>query len=276
MRITLEWKDARLGWKLLALCALIILALPWLTGIKKEGIGAVTALLLLLNSAAIFRGKELDTQDFFLYALPVSRTRILASKYAWVLLCTLALMIVCFYSWGTVRGEPQAPSPQEILPPDAVTIGAPPPQTGETQALNPYWILTMLFLPALVPVVLSLYFRSSQITTLVVSLIATLLWGFVALLLFPYIRLPLIDASTYHNLYRTHVFTPFGGGWIDYALILLGVVAWSFYVFCRTSLIEKSHNKSALLGIEFVLLFAWFAYVILGANLMDLWYLLFG
>jgi ABC-type transport system involved in multi-copper enzyme maturation permease subunit len=250
MKKTLEWKDARLGWKLLALCALIILALPWLTGISKEGIGAVTGLLLLLNSAAIFRAKELDTQDFFLYALPVSRAKILASKYAWVILCILALMILCFYSWGTVHGETQAP--------------------------NPYWILPMLFLPALVPVVLSLYFRSSQITTLVVSLIATLLWGFVALLLFPYIRLPLIDPSTYHDFYGTHVFTLFGRGWIDYVLILLGLVGWSFYVFCRTRLTEKSHSRSTLLGIEFVVLFAWFAYVILGANLRDIWYLLFG
>jgi len=58
--------------------------------------------------------------------------------------------------------------------------------------------------------------------------------------------------------------------------MLAALVAWNFYLFCRTDITEKPLGRSALLGTEFIFVFAWLAYIIGGANLWDLWYLLFG
>lgn len=253
MNKTLAWKDVRLGWKMLLLCVVIILAFPLITDIEKEQkqvMILVAGLLLLLNSSAIFRSKELDTRDFFLYALPVQRVRIVDSKQWWIVVSMLIVMLACVVSWEIIDKRDEFP--------------------------DPYWSLPILFLPAIVPIVLILYFRSSQISTLVVSFVATLLWFLVAVALCPFMRLTFMDVSTYADDKAEELISAiWSKGLIDYTLILLALIFWSLYLFCRTDLTEKPHSKSALLGIEFIFLFAWFAYVILGANIGDIWYLLF-
>ena len=249
----LAWKDVRLAWKLLILCALILIAMAFLHEIAKLQIWALAAFLLVINSTALFRIQELDTQDFFIYFQPVSRVRILASKLAWAAISTVFIALVCLAAWHIMNWQ------QAKLP-----------WTREETLFIPYALLPMLFLPALGPLILVLYFRSSHITAAFVSCIAMLVWGTVVLFLCTFFRLALEEREI-EGIAAAGLL-----GWVELLGILCALVVWNFYLFCRTDITEKPLGRSALLGIEFIFVFAWLAYFIGGANLWDLWYLLFG
>ena len=138
-------------------------------------------------------------------------------------------------------------------------------------ALFPFALLPILFLAALAPLVTVLYFRSSQITTIIISCIAVIVWGIVVFLLCPFVRLSLVG-----DVIGQSDITIGSAGWLEFVGMLIALVAWNFYLFCRTDITEKPIRRSALLGIEFIFVFGWLAYVIGGTNLWDLWYLLFG
>lgn len=252
MKKTLAWKDLQLGWKLLVLCALVIIVRPLLSEISKGDIWAAALFLLLINSIALFRIQEMDTQDFFLYFQPISRARILASKLLWVMASTLVIITLCVVAWHIIDFQ----------------HGKMPWPPGQT-AFSPYGLLPVLFLPALAPLVVILYFRSSHITAAFAACIATMAWGIVAIFLCPFIRFSLLAEQ------GEPVATGLSG-WLEFVGILAALIAWNFHLFCRTDITEKSLGRSALLGIEFIIVFAWFAYVIGGTSLWDLWYLLFG
>jgi hypothetical protein len=252
MKITLAWKDARLAWKSLIPCALILVTLPLVFEISKIQIWLVAGFLLIINSTALFRMQELDMQDFFLYFEPISRARILASKLFWVMVSTLAIMILCVVAWHTIDFQ----------------HGKTPWPPGETP-FSPYGLLPVLFLPALAPPVMILYFRSSHITAAFLSCIATFAWAFVAILMCPFIRFSLLAEEGGRF--------PVGfSGWPEFVGMLVALVACNFYLFCRTDITEKSLGRSAWLGLEFMIVSAWLVYFIGGTNLWDLWYILFG
>lgn len=251
MNKALIWKEVRLGWKLLVLSAVVLIAIPFIFEISQFWLWIMAAFLLVMNSTALFRVQELDTQDFFLYFQPVSRARILASKLAWAAISTVCIALVCLAAWHIINWQQ-----------------AKMPWVKQERLFIPYALLPVLLVPALGPLVLVLYFRSSQITAAIISCIAMFLWGIVVLLLCPFVR-PALAGESY-------IVAGYYHGWPEFVGMLAALVAWNFYLFCRTDITEKPLGRSALLGIEFIFVFAWLAYIIGGANLWDLWYLLFG
>ena len=250
MNKALIWKEVRLGWKLLVLSAVVLIAIPFIYEISQIGLWTIAAFLLVMNSTGLFRVQELDTQDFFIYFQPVSRVRILASKLAWAAIATVCIALVCLVAWHIINWQQAKMS-----------------WVKEETLFIPYALLPVLLLPALGPLVLVLYFRSSQITTVFISCIAVIVWGIVVLLICPFVRPDLAGESLIVAGYH---------GWPEFVGMLAALVAWNFYLFCRTDITEKPLGRSALLGVEFIFVFAWLAYIIGGSNLWDLWYLLFG
>ncbi len=253
MNKALIWKEVRLGWKLLALSALVLIAIPFIYEISQIWLWIITAFLLVINSTALFRSQELDTQDFFLYFQPVSRVRILASKLAWAAIATVCIALVCLAAWHIINWQQ-----------------AKMPWVKQERLFIPYALLPVLLLPAFAPLLLVLYFRSSHITAAFVSCIAMFLWGIVVLLLCPFVRPVLAEGISQSRIVAGH------HGWPEFVGMLAALVVWNFYLFCRTDITDKPLNRSALLGVEFIIVFAWLAYIIGGTNLWDLWYLLFG
>ena len=254
MNKALIWKEVRLGWKLLALSALVLIAIPFIYEISQTSLWIIAAFLLVINSTGLFRVQELDTQDFFIYFQPISRARILASKLGWATIATVCIALVCLAAWHIINWQQ-----------------AEMPWVKQERLFIPYALLPVLLLPATAPLLLVLYFRSSQITAAIISCIALFLWGIVVLLLCPFVRPGLAgEGSSQSYIVAGYHGCP------EFVGMLAALVVWNFYLFCRTDITEKPLGRSALLGIEFIFVFAWLAYVIGGANLWDLWYLLFG
>jgi|GEM_PF-1561454 len=236
----LDYINFRQGWRsFLACLTLQLLAFYFL----REAPFIITIVVLTINSCMVFQGRELDGRDFIIYNLPISRARFLLAKIEWVMLSSLPMIFASLWVYR----------PYVIHP----------------HILSFYF--GGLLLAAMIPAVLALYYHETKITLFMISLFTAAILLVIALISFQYPFAP--DVLACKRPYMV------SGGTLYLTLkmpvMALLFVLWGFYAFCRTDLMEKSRGIASILGLEFIFIFAWFALLIGGADLSELWYLLF-
>ncbi|MCX7000309.1 MAG: hypothetical protein NT106_08470 [Candidatus Sumerlaeota bacterium] len=240
MARNLDYINFRQGWKIFLAClTLQLLAFYFI----RDAPFIITIVVLTINSCIVFQGRELDGRDFIIYNLPISRAKFLLAKIEWVILSSLPMTFISLWHYRHYVIHPHILS----------------------------FYFGGLLLAALIPVVLVLYFHETKITLFLISLFtAGLLLG-IALISFQYPFAPDVLAC------KRPYMVPGGTLYLTLKMPVMALlyILCGFYVFCRTNLMEKSRGVASLLGLEFIFIFAWFALLIGGADLSELWYLLF-
>lgn len=265
------WKEWRTKRALLISVAAVILSIPLIILALRWGVEmslpraywmdidayllvglTVMTLGVAVVSATLFSREEHDPARGFLYTLPISRSEILGSK-----LRALGAHLGALAGVGAVAALIVLAIRSADF--EAAQRGALDHRSGAFTLALPVIIgfsalALQIVAGALLTVIFSFHFRSPLVTTLIAPIPAILM-----------ILLLRFSGAGGPTLFL-----------IDNVILAGALVAWMYFVYCRTPLHELSDTKRVLLWLLFVAVFAELEFTFFLCDFRDLAFLVFG
>ncbi|MCX7045381.1 MAG: ABC transporter permease subunit [Candidatus Sumerlaeota bacterium] len=210
--------------------------------------------------ALLFSKEEHDPAHSFLYTLPISRRRILGEKLLalgshWLILA-LTFIALYFVAAYLLRGRFNLPGESR--------------QQALTKGIVIFRGMQALCIGLVAPVIaapLAMHFRSLVSTLVVVLLVCLIMFGII------YLSSPYLYYEIYPNSSRDALFNQF----VVKTLVAFGaLIAWLFFLFCRTPIMELTASRQAFLALLFVATFLELMGTAYFCDWGDLLFLVFG